>query len=168
MFNMSLVDAFIELKKPSVWLNYPFDKEEIGRLLYKYPSLVIHRDNEKDITDYWFFQNKNIKNKFKRNQIDKDIKTGVRDHKKLGDILGFPPKAIENFMNKENDLRLQRTKIGVHYGGIAFMSYEDSIIKDLLWLKSKYKLKNKKDIWLNYYNPETSNELKLKIDNLIK
>jgi hypothetical protein len=136
-------------------------------LQYKYPSIVIHRDHDESIIDYWFFQNRNIKNKFRRNKLDKDIKVGERNHKELGEILGFPPKAIKNFTDIYNNIELQTSKIGVNYGGMTFMSYEDSIIDDLLWLKRKYKLKNKKDVRFTYYNPETSNELKLRINEVV-
>ena len=140
-------DIFKMGYKPSIWLQYPTDKTQIEELKYlKYSHKIFLSFIENGITgqkrhivNYWFFQNKEMKNKFKSLRIHEKIFKKEINHYNIGELLGFPPKAIDLFQNEEYKKDFSN-KIGVNYCGISFMSYNDSLIDDLIWLNDNVKV----------------------------
>lgn len=147
----SLRDIFKSGSKPSVLLNYPVDKKyikELKDLGYHYKVFhrsVTYRSSKSSVVYYWFFQNKEMKQEFKRLKIHKKFINHKPDHYNMGRLLGFPPMATELFCDKSIRLRDIDDKIGVDYCGIIFMSYKESIINDLMWLNSNVKIDKDKN-----------------------
>lgn len=153
------VEAFEAGYKPVVWLISPLEDVEINRLKEKYLYSTsdrknIQNDNYKDFIDYWFFQNKEDQAHFDKEVINDIITKGKFDDEKIGMFLGFPPAAIRNFAKLQNDkdCGLYEKRVGVDYAGIRFMSYEDSILEDLKWLKNNLgiPLENEAHMGINF------------------
>jgi hypothetical protein len=125
------------------------DDQEINRLKDNYLYSTSDRKNNairsyKHVTDYWFFQSEQIKLEFEKEVISEIITNGIFNDEKIGMFLGFPPAAVRNFakLQKDKECGLYERRVGVDYAGIRFMSYEDSILEDLKWLKDNLKIPN--------------------------
>jgi hypothetical protein len=161
--------AFIEGYKPAVWLQRPYDNNDINHLnkqrqyFFVKDSTLCYRDNRK-IVNYWFFHTKKEANEFKRNY---KINDSLND-KCIGLALGFPPGAVDGFCELDcrhrtahmND-ELYNTRVGVGYGGITFMSYERCILDDLNWLLENrpFPKRSNDNIRITFYRDSVNVEL---------
>lgn len=138
--SLKLFNNFKLQLKESIWLLYPFDGELIDELItLEYPYVSFDRIwNHKNISDYWFFQNNEIKKEFEQLNIQSTIIEHNLDHFNIGRLLGFPPTSVKLFSNKTYNKSIYN-KIGVNYCGMFYMSYIDSIVDDFIWLKENKK-----------------------------
>lgn len=116
--------------KDVVWVD---DSKAIKKLINKkyYRKKVVRKDI--DFTSYFFFRNKELKEYFMENcfeYIEKGLITLVHD--KVGTLLGYPPKAISYFMNKNDWETLNN--ISMNFCGMYFASYRDTLLDDVKWL----------------------------------
>lgn len=63
--------------------------------------------------------------------VYKDMVAGepLIHHKELGILLGFPPGAASRFGKVDAE-----KSFGVHYCGLVFASYEETLLDDIIWL----------------------------------
>lgn len=141
------VEAFESGFKQVIWLTSPMDDQEINKLKEKYIYKTTERKHfktnfYKENIDYWFFQSEQIKIEFEKEIINEIVTQGQFNDEKIGMFLGFPPAAVRNFakLQRDRDCGLYERRVGVDYAGIRFMSYEDSILEDLKWLKDNLEI----------------------------
>jgi len=122
-------------------LNYPnFSKFEYMKQHYPY----INKNDLKSLGDhYLFFQNEELKEEMMEKYIKGNEHVSAdsaKHHWIIGNILEYPPKAIEFYINNGKDHYPERT-IGIQYCG-------NHIISDVLDLKE-----NAKWFWEKYPYP---------------
>lgn len=139
-------DIFKLKQKDTVWLQYPIDEEyieELKSLRYHYKIFLTNVRNLSNerivIVNYWFFQNKELKREFKNLKIHERLLNKNLDNLNMGRLLSYPPKAVELFSDKSY-IKTNFNKIYINYCGIIFMSYNESIIDDLIWLNDNVKV----------------------------
>ncbi|MGX9706628.1 hypothetical protein [Laceyella tengchongensis] len=146
---MRTVDAFLKGYKPA-FLEIPhtkFTTEKLDLLLVKYPYVD---EKAYDLLNgnafYLFFQNQSVYARF-QTEIEHIAFTKGEIDRLLGDILGFPPKAIDFYVrmmtekrngNIDAFQRMKNRKIGMIYCGCSFGSDVNDFVENALWLLEKY------------------------------
>ncbi|PRZ12315.1 hypothetical protein CLV36_11581 [Laceyella sediminis] len=153
---MRTVDAFLKGYKPA-FLEIPhtkFTTEKLDLLLSKYPYVD---EKAYDLLNgnvfYLFFQNQSVYARF-QTEIERISFTKGEIDRLLGDILGFPPKAIDFYIrmmtekrngNIDAFQRMKNRKIGMIYCGCSFGSDVNDFVENALWLLDKYPYEEAKE-----------------------
>lgn len=126
-------------RKPAIYdtvLSKPFLRW-LPILLEKYPYIDKGIELREDTTFYMFFQNEELKQSF-QNQL-KEITVPSPDfHRILGLALGYPPKAVEFYVQCERDPSLRKFKVGMHYQGVPCNGSVYDLVENCNWLWEKY------------------------------
>jgi hypothetical protein len=143
------VKAFLKGYKPA-FLEIPgteFTTKKLDLLLAKYPYVD---EKQYDVLNgnrfYLFFQDEVILEQFQE-KINSISFTKEEIDCVLGTILGFPPKAINFYVqmwkekirgNLKGFEQMQNRKIGIIYCGCCFVSDVTDFQENVLWLLEKY------------------------------
>ncbi|SHF01461.1 hypothetical protein SAMN05444392_10679 [Seinonella peptonophila] len=121
---MNEIQSFKRGIKPAI-----FD-QTIKRSLKNFPYLIM--DHQDLIQGYVFFRTP--KERDQQLAAWKRITTISEQHQWLGQILGFPPKAVEHYI----DPNPYKQDVGIHYCGITFGSNVKDVEENINWLWEKH------------------------------
>ena len=170
------VDAFLNGIKPAIYgnSNNAYFMKHLDQLK-QYPYTTDNIDLFNGADFYLFFQNHELKHHF-LNMI-KDIQPrSIAFHSVLGHTLGYPPRSVEFFMEKERCRedgeqerlkKLQQLSITIYYCGCSPTSYLSDLMENVEWFWKRYHHESiiqigmfhenvwKKDIHIPYQNRES-------------
>ncbi|MBA4493378.1 hypothetical protein ACFO25_13060 [Paenactinomyces guangxiensis] len=138
---MNSWQSFLKGFKPACYENLNFLTSETLAKLHMYPSV----DAETGFKV--FFQTDDQKKQFLW-KIQQNAPGSIRYERVLGEILGFPPKAVEYYTDhlerQEKDpeketVRFRQEKVGISYCGVSFSSHISTLYENVIWLWERYK-----------------------------
>lgn len=103
--------------------------------------------------DCLFFQDEELKEKIYREYLEpnKHLKKFSPEFNQImGTILGYPPKAVEYFSNREN--RDNTKHIGLYFCGVQCASSLDHLVEDVQWLWETYPYPDRDVLSVRYQN----------------
>lgn len=151
--------SFLEGIKPAI---YVYNEQQLSQdeqaELDTYPSISVYPPlGDKGVM---FFCNEELKESFLQEIRQVDL-SSTDASAILGAFLGFPPKAVDFFTNRDYHIRQHRATycIGVNYAGIQFAAHIDDLEDNINWLWDTYE--NKLPVWVSIkllekksYHPE--------------
>lgn len=96
------------------------------QLSKKYPYTIL--DN-----NYIFFQNEQMKKEF-TDQIQATEKNSPEYHRIIGETLGYPPQAINFFVQCMENKELEKKRAYFNYAGINFTANVEQALEITYWL----------------------------------
>ncbi|MBA4603525.1 hypothetical protein [Thermoactinomyces mirandus] len=139
-------EAFLMGIKPALCRQMIPQLEELMPQLEKYPYMI-----DEDGT-YLFFQNQELMNNYLARLSN--IEWGSSEyHRLLGLTLGYPPSAVEFFLDKLTDHSLYQYSVNVGYAGYRFVAHVSDLhhIIDDMWNQHKVEEKTRLGVGSELY-----------------
>jgi hypothetical protein len=139
--NMHQIRLFYVGIKPVV--SICFDKQNLPqRLMEQFPHIIKESKHDHNFLSVILFQNQNLKNIYI--QECKKSSTKDFDFAKFGELLGYPPVATQDFLDRRNKelfgkIELFSWKI-IYFHGIEFLCKEEHVSECLSWLDNEYQI----------------------------
>jgi hypothetical protein len=115
--------------------------DEIAMLKANYPYVSKSnkdRNGENEEIEYlFFFQTEAQKENFLK-EIEGLWFEDVQFHVVIGQALGFPPLAVQYWVDREADEALQQYHVGLYWWGIACAAHMKDVVKNVEWIWEKY------------------------------
>ncbi|MBA4542904.1 hypothetical protein H1164_08315 [Thermoactinomyces daqus] len=150
---MNFFEMFIQGLKPAIYrttLESEFAKR-LPFLVENFPY-ISSQETEKIVLipgaeTYVFFQDQEQKERFKK-ELEYTEANSPEFHRLLGITLGYPPLAVEFFVQAKLNPELEKRKVGMYHLGIGCSGDILDLIDNCRWLWDTYKLPEKIDIRL--------------------
>lgn len=123
--------------------DYPFYEFERGRFTFRF-----------------YFQSETIKDKY-MSDYNGSLKDIIEDGKELGNVLGYPPTAIEAFVVDEDGNNL----CGIVYHGMVFSTKFELVEENIKWLNKRYPVSEKYQTGVFVENTDGSKYVEIKNNN---
>lgn len=132
------VDAFLLGIRPAVYYCVEDPQFQHSRdQLMTYPFVNKNIDLY-DGTDFFlFFQNEDLRQKFLGQSKGVKVRSN-KFHQILGETLGYPPKAVDFYVQCLDKKELEQLKVGMHYMGIHCSGSAGDLVENTLWLWDTY------------------------------
>lgn len=132
---MKQIALFIMGYKPAVLFSTNEYEENIANtsIFKKYHHIIL--SNQFTIL---FHKEEDLK-KFRENCVDDNLKFNL-NHEVMGEVLGIPPKAINDFVDKRGYIYNKDKWIGLEYCGLAFGLRRKSKKECIKWIENNLKI----------------------------
>lgn len=125
--DLTAYKAFTTGIKKAYLVNELRERDEYSYLAGKYPGAKI--DDERCI----FFQTGELRDEF-MSRFDGIEPDSPEYHRLLGQTFGYPPQAIEFFIQRMEDPTLDKKRAGFHYAGLNFVGNVEQSLEICYWL----------------------------------
>lgn len=133
-------EGFFFCKKPAIWISPSYSVFE--ELYFDgYPYITKKQFHALEDHEVIFFQNEHLR----QQALDQYIRCNEdcerfspTFHRIVGTILGFPPRAVDFFVQYQHDPRLKRYRIGMKYCGVECIGSICDLADNAAWLWERY------------------------------
>lgn len=153
-------EGFFFCNKPAIWIS---PRYSVFEELYfgGYPYITKEQFHALENHEVIFFQNECLRKK----ALDQYIKVNKHCerfspdfHYILGHILGFPPRAVDFFVQYQHDPRLEKYRIEMKYCGVECIGSICDLVDNATWLWKQYPFPDLDTLTIDYNDKRVSIE----------